>query len=526
MVASSQRAASEVGAAVLRAGANAADAAVAMAAALAVTEPVSTGIGGDAFALYFDAATREVSALNGSGRAPAALSLERLASEGLAELPPEHGHTVTVPGACAAWCELVARHGTRSLAELLAPAIELATEGFEVAPVTAHFWARAVPRLATVFGGEELLIEGRAPREGERFRNPGLARTLRRVAGEGAEGFYRGEIARAIVEAVGASGGALAAGDLESHRSTWDAPIRARYRGVDVWQCPPNGQGITALIALRILEMLRVEGTIDLAGQDPLGAPRLHALIEALRLAFADARGYVADPRVTEVPTSALLTDSYTRARAALVDGSRATADVRRGAPVGHSETVYFAVVDGEGNACSFINSNYTGVGTGIVPRGWGFPLQNRGLNFSLDARRPNALAPHKRPYHTIMPGMLTRPDGALDGPFGVMGGFMQPQGHVQVLVAMLDDALDPQAALDRPRFCIDPIARGASRVLVEAGVPRATTDRLAAMGHAIVPGVDGWERSHFGRGQIIRRDHDALVGGSDTRADGCVLSA
>jgi gamma-glutamyltranspeptidase / glutathione hydrolase len=520
MVASSQVAASEAGASILRAGGNAADAAIAVAAALNVTEPTSTGLGGDCFALYHDAATRQVTALNGSGRAPARLSLEHLRAQGIAELPPFHAHTVTVPGACAGWCDLIEKHGSLPMADILAPAIRLAEEGAPIGEITAHFWARGVERQgkATNFG--EMTIDGRAPRAGERFRNPGLARTLRAVASGGKDAFYRGEIAAAIVRVLQQNGGVMSADDLSSHVSTWDQPISTVYRGIRVWECPPNGQGITALLGLNILE------GFDLAGQDPLGPERFHLMLEAMRLAFADTRWYVTDPATSKVPVAELLSADYAAKRRALIDPARATADVKRGSPVAGSDTVYFCVVDGRGNACSFINSNYMGFGTGMVPKGWGFTLQNRGHNFSLDPSHPNALAPRKRPYHTIIPGMMTRADGSLYAPFGVMGGFMQPQGHVQVVVDLIDDHLEPQAALDRPRFCIDPVD-GPGQVHLETGVPGATVEALKARGHAIVAGVSGYERALFGRGQIIRHDAGGvLVAGSDPRADGKAIGA
>ncbi|MGQ9841818.1 MAG: gamma-glutamyltransferase family protein, partial [Anaerolineae bacterium] len=518
MVAASQPLAVAAGLEILAAGGNAADAAVATAAALNVTEPTSTGIGGDCFALYFEADTGQVTALNGSGRAPARLTLERLRREGFGEgaagvgahndravgahgraplLPPYHPYTITVPGACAGWCDLVERHGRLPLARILAPAIRLAEKGFPVAPITAYHWVRGAERqLAQAPGGLELTIDGRAPRPGELFRNPGLARTLRAVAEGGKDAFYCGPIAEAIAATVQAAGGCLTVEDLAAHQSTWDEPISTAYRSLRIWECPPNGQGLAALLALNILE------GYDLAALDPLGPERLHLEIEAMRLAFADARWYIADPQFTDVPIIyQLLSKAYAADRRRLINPARATLDQRRGAPVAGSDTVYFCVVDGKGNACSFINSNYMGFGTGIVPAGWGFTLQNRGHNFRLDPAHPNALAPGKRPYHTIIPGMITRDGGrpnlsgieALAGfsgqperpakastpeirlnadstrsqstepqstnlllaPFGVMGGFMQPQGHVQVVLALADDGLDPQAALDRLRFCI-----------------------------------------------------------------------
>jgi gamma-glutamyltranspeptidase/glutathione hydrolase len=520
MVATSQSAATNVGVGILRSGGNAADAAVAVAAALNVTEPVSTGIGGDCFALYYEAATRTVTALNGSGRAPGRLTIDLLNGQSFAALPPFHAHTITVPGACAGWFDLIARHGTLPMATILAPAIELAESGFAVGEVTAHLWEVGLVSHHGAANLDELTIGGRAPREGERFRNPGLARTFRAIAAGGPEAFYQGEIAAAIVGVIEQSGGVMARSDLAAHASSWDEPISTLYRGVRVWECPPNGQGLTALIALNILE------GFPLAGQDPLGVDREHLLIEALRIAFADTRWYVADPRVSSVPVAELLSKDYAARRRALLDPRRAAADVRHGAPVASSDTVYFCVVDGDGNACSFINSNYMGLGTGIVPRGWGFTLQNRGHNFSLDPGHPNALAPGKRPYHTIIPGMMTHEDGSLYGAFGVMGGFMQPQGHVQVVVGLLDDGVSPQAALDRPRFCLKPVD-GAVTVLLEDGMPDATVSGLKARGHTVFEGVTGFERSVFGRGQIIRREPDgSLTAGTEGRGDGSIRSA
>ncbi len=529
MVAASQPLAVAAGLEILAADGNAADAAIATAAALNVTEPTSTGIGGDCFALYFEAATGQVSALNGSGRAPAGLTLERLRREGFgAELPPYHAHTVTVPGACAGWCDLVQRHGRLPLSRILAPAIRLAEEGFPVAPVASYFWQRgAVRQLAQAPNGRELTIDGRGPQPGELFRNPGLARTLRAVAEGDKDVFYRGAIAEAIAAVVQSAGGCMTIEDLAGHTSTWDEPISTTYHpfgaaqgeGLRVWECPPNGQGLAALLALNLLE------GFELAGLDPLGPERLHLEIEAMRLAFADTRWYVADPQFTSIPISQLLSKQYAADRRRLINPARATLDQHRGAPVAGSDTVYFCVVDAEGNACSFINSNYMGFGTGIVPAGWGFTLQNRGHNFSLDPAHPNALAPGKRPYHTIIPGMIARvADGSLYGPFGVMGGFMQPQGHVQVVLALAEDGLDPQAALDRPRFCIGDGTAG-GRVSLEEGIPAATVAALAGMGHPVEL-TTGHARAIFGRGQIILRDPDTgvLCGGSDPRADGCAM--
>ncbi len=518
MVATSQPLAAIVGLRILLSGGNAADSAVATAAALNVTEPISTGIGGDCFALFYDAKTRALTALNGSGRAPAALTLDLLARQGLSgSMPPFHAHTVTVPGACAGWSDLLARHGTMRLSDVLAPAIQLAEEGYPVAPLTAYLWQQgAKGQLLNSPGARELTVDGRAPRAGEIIRLPTLARTLRAVAEGGKEAFYRGEIARKLAETVQSHGGVLTVEDLAAHESTWDEPISTTYRGIRVWECPPNGQGLAALIALNVLEGFKLHS------MEPLGAERLHLLIEALRLAFADTQWHVADPAFRYLPLAALTSKEYAEKRRKIIDPAKATPDISRGAPAGGSDTVYLTVVDGAGNACSFINSLYMGFGTGIVPEGTGICLHNRGHLFSLDPNHPNSLAPGKRPYHTIIPALATyAADDSLYASFGVMGGFMQPQGHVQVMVGMIDDGLDPQPALDRPRLCLTE-ASPASRIDLEEGIPPESMARLAEMGHIIAP-VSGDARTVFGRGQIIRRNPDTgvLSGGSDHRADG-----
>ncbi len=536
MVAASQPLAVAAGIEILSAGGNAADAAVAVAAALNVTEPTSTGIGGDMFALFFDAKTRQVSALNGSGRAPAALTLERLKKEGMNELPPFHPYTITVPGACAGWFDLIERHGTKSMSEILAPAIRLAEGGFPVAELTSHFWQRGAERqLKFAPNGIEMTIDGRGPNASEIFKNPGLARAFKKIAEGGKLSFYQGEIAEAIAKVIQESGGCMTTDDLAAHISTWEKPISVTYRGYRVYECPPNGQGITALIALNLLE------GFDLASLDPISANRLHLEIEAMRLAFADARWYVSDPKFSNIPIEQLLSKEYANERRKLIDPRRATLDQKHGTPVTSSDTVYFSVADKFGSACSFINSNYMGFGTGIVPKGWGFTLQNRGHNFDLDPNHPNALAPRKRPYHTIIPAMATRvphphplsrwergtrgEGEELFASFGVMGGFMQPQGHVQVFTAMVDGGLDPQAVLDLPRFCIDDGTAGGA-VALEEGIADAVMANLTERGHKVQK-VAGWERALFGRGQIILRDPatGVLCGGSDPRADGYAAS-
>lgn len=519
MCASSQPLASSAGIEILDAGGNAVDAALAMAATLNVTEPTSTGLGGDCFALVYLAESLSIFALNGSGRAPQTLSLERLRREGFSEsLPPYHPYTITTPGACAGWCDLNARFGRLSLSRVLEPAIRLAEVGFPVSPLTAYFWQRGVEtQLRKALNGMELTLEGRAPRAGEIFRNPGLARTLRTIASDGKDAFYQGAIAEAIIEVVHEAGGCLSSNDLAGHTSTWEQPISVDYRGVRIWECPPNGQGLATLLALNLL------AGYDLDQFPPMSAARLHVQIEAMRLAFADAFYYVADPNFSPAPLDALLSPAYAAQRRKGIDPHRAAVHVAHGTPLTASDTVYLCAVDSGGNACSFINSNYMGFGTGIVPRGWGFSLQNRGHNFSLQADHPNALAPGKRPYHTIIPALATHADGSLLAAFGVMGGFMQPQGHLQVASALLDDHLDPQAALDRPRFCILPEQGG--KIALEEGITTTVMKDLEERGHSI-ESVSGMRRAVFGRGQIILRDPQSgvLWGGSDPRADGCAI--
>lgn len=524
MVATSQPLAAMAGLRILLAGGNAADAAIAAAATLAVVEPMSTGVGGDAFALFYDAQMRQVTALNGSGRAPAALTLDDLRRAGLDEIPLDSAHSVTVPGAVAAWADLLARHGRLSLRDVLHPAIDYAANGYPVSEVIAAAWQRSEAKLRRLPSGLELLPRGRAPRAGEIVTLPELARTLQVIAEGSVEVFYRGELAQRIAEFVQAQGGRLAVEDLAAHRSTWDQPISIDYRGLTVWECPPNGQGLAALLALGILE------GFDLAAAPE--ADRWHLLIEAMRLAFADARRWVADPAFVDLPLDTLLSSSYLSERRRLIDPRRANLSPRSGVPLttpfapqpaSRSDTVYLTAVDGDGNACSFINSLYYGFGSGLVVPGTGIALQNRGALFSLDPTHPNRLEPGKRPYHTIIPAMVTRGD-ELWASYGVMGGFMQPQGHVQVLVNLVDLGMGPQEALDARRFCLlsgDP----AGRVAVEADAGEALIAELGRRGHDVTP-VSGLERLVFGAGQVIRRDAATglLTAGSEPRRDGCAV--
>ncbi len=514
MVASSQPLASMAGLRILQAGGNAADAAVATAAALNVTEPTSTGIGGDCFCLYYDVEKERVLGLNGSGRAPQALTPDLLRGLGYDVMPNNGVHTVTVPGASAGWADTLDHFGSMELGMVLKPAIDLAENGFPVAPLTSRSWGLGVPKLKSGPHAEEMLIDGRAPMVGELMRNPTLARTFRTLAEHGKPGFYEGRIAKAIIELLSSKGGVMTTDDLKVHRSTFPEPISVDYKGTEVYEIPPNGQGITALIALNVLH------EYDWEGVEHSSVRHLHTLVEAMRLAFADARWYVADPDVVQVPIKELISKEYAVKRRRLIDPTVASIDVQRGSPFAGSDTVYFCTVDGDGNACSFINSNYAGFGTGLIPGGCGFTLQNRGSGFTLEGGHPNLLEPGKRPYHTIIPGMMLR-DGLLHGPFGVMGGFMQPQGHVQVVVNMVDYGMDPQEALNAPRFNISDGTSG-GKILLEEGVPLETMSALARMGHEVVPS-SGYARGAFGKGQIIIRDPDTgvLCAGSEPRADG-----
>jgi gamma-glutamyltranspeptidase/glutathione hydrolase len=536
MVATSQPLAAMAGLRTLLDGGNAADAAVATAAALTVVEPMSTGIGGDAFALFYDAQARSdagrvgtyrdqrVSALNGSGRAPAGLHLDDLRRAGLSEIPLDSPHSVTVPGTVAAWADLLARHGSMPLGAVLQPAIDYARDGYPVSELIAASWQRGEAKLRRLPSGLELLPGGRAPRLGEVVQLPELAHTLQAIADGGADAFYRGETGRRIAAFVQEQGGRLDVSDLAAHRSTWDEPISTDYRGLRVWECPPNGQGLAALLALNIV------ARDDLAAVPP--AERWHLLIEAMRLAFADARRWVADPAFVDLPLAELLSPQYSAQRRSQIDPQRANLDPRSGLPAAgtlpvqpapRSDTVYLSVVDGQGNACSFINSLYHGFGSGLVAPGTGVALQNRGALFSLDPAHPNRLEPDKRPYHTIIPALATQGNG-LWACFGVMGGFMQPQGHLQVLVNLLDLALLPQDALDAPRWCLLDGEPG-DLVAVEAGAGAALIAALRAKGHAVEV-KRGLERMLFGAGQVIRRDAGSgiLTAGSEPRRDGCAL--
>ena len=517
MVSTSNPLAAQTGLDILRQGGNAADAAVATAAMLNVTEPASTGIGGDCFALYYDAQTGHVTALNGSGRSPAALNMDVIRQRNITEWNVRDALAITVPGAARGWEDMLARHGRMTLSHILSPAIDYAKNGFPVHPLFASSWQIMEPLLRNSPNTGDYLPNGSSPAAGQVVTLPGLADTFQQVADGGADAFYTGPIADAIVKTVQAQGGVMTHDDLKNHTSTWDDPIKTDYRGVTVWECPPNGQGLAALQALNIAQHWDLNAL-------PL-EQRLHVMVEAMRLAFADARHYIADMNTDPAPLDALLSEEYARQRAEMISLDRAMQPPSYGTPDASSDTVYLSVVDGDGNACSFINSLYMGFGTGIVAEGTGVFLQNRGALFTLgDESHPNALAPNKRPYHTIIPGMATQ-NGQLYASFGVMGGFMQPQGHFQMMSALVDHDLNPQEALNLPRFCLSS-GTSDSTLMLEEGLPVSVMSALAAKGHTVQP-VSGRGRGVFGDGHIIRRDPESgvLYGGADPRKDGLVAA-
>jgi gamma-glutamyltranspeptidase / glutathione hydrolase len=517
MVASSQPLASEIGLEVLKRGGNAVDAAIAMAAMLNVTEPMMTGLGGDAFALVYWAKTKELKGLNASGRAPLALSLDHFSKKGLTEMPTEGMEPITVPGAFDGWVTLLEKYGTMKLADLLAPAIEYAENGFPVMEKTAEDWAAEVDKLRrTPAAAQNYLIDGRAPRPGEIFRQRNLAHTLRILAQGGRDAFYRGEIARRIVDYCKSNGGFLSLDDFARHKSDWVEPISTTYRGYSVFECPPNGQGLTALLTLNILEGFNLT---EMRSRPDL---YYHTLIEATKLAFADRNRYIADPTFSKVPVAQLLSKKYAATRRALIDPERANPSPEPGVLLENGDTTYLTVVDKDRNAVSFINSLFDVFGSGIVAGDTGIVLQDRGAGFSLDPAHPNRFAPGKRPFHTIIPAMVFK-DGHLFMSFGVMGGSIQPQGHVQVLVNLIDRGMGLQEAIEAPRYRYI----SGDRVLIEDQIGDDVIKALLARGHVRGSPEPGRTlRSVMGGGQAIMIDvaTGTLMGASDSRKDGLAL--
>jgi gamma-glutamyltranspeptidase / glutathione hydrolase len=493
---------------VLRAGGNAVDAAVAAVAVQCVVEPAMTGIGGDCFVLLAPA-DGGVVALNGSGRAPAAATAERMSELGIGELEGTV-HSVAVPGAVDAWARLLERHGSRDLTELLQPAIRCAEGGFVVTPRVAYDWARDGERLRQSRGGRAMYLPGdRAPVAGQRVRLPALAKTLKTIAADGADAFYRGELAERMVAYLRREGGLHTLDDFAAAAGEFVAPIKTAYRGLEVYECPPNGQGVIALLMLNILE------GFELGALGPNGAERLHLEAEATRLAFRDRNACLADPAAVDVPLGRLLDKAYAAKLRSLIDPERALVDLPPPLLPEHRDTVYLTVVDHERNLVSFINSVFDSFGSGLVCPETGVLFHNRGKSFSLDPAHPNVIAPGKRPMHTIIPALAFE-EGRRSIAFGVMGGHYQPVGQAHVLTNLVDFGLDPQAALDAPRaFAQD------GELRLERGIPRATAEALARLGHKVVPAG-----KPLGGGQMIVIDHarGVLVGGSDPRKDGLAL--
>lgn len=513
MVATSQPLAAQAGIDMLKRGGNAIDAAIAAAAALTVVEPTSNGIGGDAFALVWSGG--ELKGLNSSGPSPASISIEAVNARGLEQMPAYGAIPVTVPGAPAAWAELSRQYGRLPLSEALEPAIRYAEDGFPVSPVTAYHWDKAFRLYKNLLHGKHFrhwfdtfAPGGSPPAAGALWRSADHARTLRSIGESGAETFYRGELAEQIAAFIAEAGGFLETSDLQAYRPEWVQPISTTYRGYEVWEIPPNGQGLVALMALNILN-----------GYDAFAAGAVetyHRQIEAMKLAFADGRKYITDASRMEARVADLLSTEYGAARRGLIGDS--ALEPEPGLPP-QGGTVYLAAADGEGNMISLIQSNYMQFGSGLVVPGTGIALQNRGRDFSLDKAHANRLEPGKKTYHTIIPGFLTK-GGKPVGPFGVMGGAMQPQGHVQTLVNALDFHFHPQAALNAPRWQWT----NGKTVLVEPHFPAHTAQALARRGHDIRFAL---ESGSFGRGQIIWRDEASgvLCGGTDSRADGIVAA-
>jgi gamma-glutamyltranspeptidase/glutathione hydrolase len=523
MVAAAHPQAVRIGVEILKQGGSAVDAAIAVNAALGFLEPTANGIGGDLFAIVWNAETGRLYGLNGSGRAPAALTADKVPAEADGTIPLYSPYAWTIPGTVDGWFTLHERFGVLPMKDLLAPAIRAARDGEPVPEVIAAAWERSArvfedkPGFASTF-----LPNGRAPREGEVFRNPDLVKSLELIAEQGADAFYRGPIAEAIVAFSKEHGGFISMEDLAEHHSEWVEPVSTTYRGVELWELPPNGQGIAALQMLNILE------PFDLRGMGRDSVDFWHVMVEAKKLAFEDRARYYADPEFAEVPVEWLISKDYGRERAARIDMKRAARTVEAGHPLlSEGDTTYLCTADAEGNMVSLIQSNYTGFGSGYVVEGWGFGIQDRGGLFNLDPESANYLEPGKRPFHTIIPALVTR-DGKPWIAFGVMGGDMQPQGHVQILVNLLDFGMNLQEAGDAARYYHAGSSEPTGTLMttggvlsLETGVPARIRRDLAKRGHRIAETV-----GRYGGYQAIARDPvtGVYAGATESRKDGCAL--
>lgn len=524
VVASESVLASQVGARILEQGGNAIDAAVATNAMMGLVAPMNDGIGGDLFAIVYIAKTGKLYGLNASGWSPQALTADYLIAKGISTMPQRGINAVTVPGAVNGWSKLLTRFGSKTFADVLAPAIDYATAGFPVGEVVSVFWKDSEQELkADAPTAKTFLPAGRAPVVGELFRNPELAWTYRQLVLSGPAAFYRGAIASKILATSQRLGGTMTAADLAQFDGEWVDPISTTYHGWTVYELPPNGQGIAALEMLNIMEAFPLAAD----GQNSLNA--LHTMIEAKKLAYADMQRYDADPRFAAIPVSSMRSKSYAAERAKLIRADRAACDVPAGKPtVTDNGTTYISVVDRAGNMVSLIQSNFStvGFGSGIAVGGAGFVLHNRGGGFTLDKASPNALQGRKRPLHTIIPAFMEKHDADTDVriAFGIMGGWNQAQAHAQFVSNIVDFGLNVQGALDAPRFSKDTFS--GCDVNLESRIPQATRDALAARGHAIVMRGD-FSATRMGAGQAVRRDYKTGVnaGASDPRKDGAAVA-
>src|SRR5580658_8866379 len=514
IVATSHVQASVAGAKVLERGGSAVDAAIAANAVLGVTEPMMNGMGGDLFAIYWEAKTGKLYGLNASGWAPRGLTIEHLKAKGATAMPREGIDSVTVPGAVAGWHALHERFGRLAWKDLFQPAISYANDGYPVPEIISSYWHESADQIANDAEAQRIYLpNGKPPAVGQMFQNPDLAKALRLVAENGADAFYKDEIARAIVSTSQSLGGTMAADDLADFAPEWVEPISTTYRGWTVYELPPNGQGMAAL------EMLNIMETTPASPDGPLSVAELHKKIEAMKLAYADLARYNADPRFAKVPVKGILSKEYAQQRAKLIDPAKANCEVAAGAPP-FSDTTYLSVVDREGNIVSLIQSNYEAFGSGVAVRGMGFVLQDRGGLFSIDPASPNALAPRKRPFHTIIPAFMEHGDQHIG--FGIMGGANQPLAHAQFVSNVVDYGMNIQEALEKARFTVSP-QRGC-HIVIESRVPPEVRQKLSAMGHQL--DVHREYTTAMGRGQAVLRDTTTKVnyGASDPRTDGAAI--
>lgn len=518
MAATSQPLATQVALDVMQNGGNAIDAAIAANAVLGLVEPTGNGIGGDLFAIVWDAKSKKLVGLNGSGRSPKSLSLQWFKDQGYESIPSHGPLPVTVPGVVDGWFMLHARFGSTPMPELLAPAIRYAEQGFPVTQLIAYYWNRSVPILSKWPGfKDQFTLQGRAPKHGEVWRNPNLANTLKIIAQQGRDGFYSGPVAKVIADYMQANGGFLSVADLAEHRGNWVDPVSTNYRGYDVWELPPNGQGIAALQMLNMLE------AFDVSSMGRESAEFVHLFTEIKKVVFEDRAKYYADPEFNTIPLATLLSKDYAHERLKLIDLSEASDAFAAGNILSEGDTIYLTTADSEGNMVSLIQSNYRGMGSGMTPPGLGFILQDRGEMFSLEPGHFNQFEGGKRPFHTIIPAFVTK-QGQPWMSFGLMGGAMQPQGHVQIIVNMIDFGLDVQAAGDAPRIHHTGSSEPTGEQMTDGGIlnletgyPYSTIRQLMRLGHKVQ-----FANGPYGGYQAIQRaDNDVYWGATETRKDG-----